>query len=90
MEQDEPDEEEPTVDWMPPPRKEKSTFFDPTVLTRHSLDILSVLVSIYGSKGLFVDECMLADKLISNLEYNTTDQEVHTLELLKLRLEMPV
>jgi len=51
-------------------------------------DILAMLVSIYGSKELFVNEyrLMLADKLLSNTtsDYNT-DQQVHTLELLKLR-----
>jgi anaphase-promoting complex subunit 2 len=49
-------------------------------------DILSILVSIYGSKELFVDEyrLMLADKLLANLDFDT-DKEVHTLELLKLR-----
>jgi len=49
-------------------------------------DILSMLVSIYGSKELFVNEyrVMLADKLLSNIDFNT-DKEVHTLELLKLR-----
>ena len=45
-----------------------------------------MLVGIYGSKDLFVNEyrIMLADKLLSNLEYDT-DKEVHNLELLKLR-----
>jgi anaphase-promoting complex subunit 2 len=45
-----------------------------------------MLVSIYGSKEVFVNEyrVMLADKLLANLDYNT-DKEVHTLELLKLR-----
>lgn len=45
-----------------------------------------MLVGIYGSKDLFVNEYrnMLADKLLNNLDYNT-DKEVHNLELLKLR-----
>jgi anaphase-promoting complex subunit 2 len=46
-----------------------------------------MLVSIYGSKELFVDEyrIMLADKLLAlSSDYNT-DQAVHTLELLKIR-----
>jgi anaphase-promoting complex subunit 2 len=50
-------------------------------------DILAMLVSIYGSKELFVDEyrIMLADKLLAlSRDYNT-DQAVHTLELLKIR-----
>jgi anaphase-promoting complex subunit 2 len=53
---------------------------------QYSSDILAMLVSIYGSKELFVNEyrIMLADKLLANLDYNT-DKEVHTLELLKLR-----
>jgi anaphase-promoting complex subunit 2 len=48
---------------------------------------LALLVSIYGSKELFVNEyrLMLAEKLLaSNLQYNT-DHVVHTVELLKLR-----
>jgi anaphase-promoting complex subunit 2 len=49
-------------------------------------DILSMLVSIYGSQELFVNEyrMMLSDKLLANLDFDT-DKEVHTLELLKLR-----
>jgi anaphase-promoting complex subunit 2 len=45
-----------------------------------------MLISIYGSKELFVSEyrLMLADKLLNNLDYNT-DREVRNLELLKLR-----
>jgi len=54
--------------------------------SRRAGDILSMLVGIYGSKELFVNEyrMMLADKLLANLEYDT-DREVHNLELLKLR-----
>lgn len=50
------------------------------------LDVLALLVSIYGSTDLFVSEyrSLLSDKLLSNLSYNT-DQEVATLELLKRR-----
>jgi anaphase-promoting complex subunit 2 len=45
-----------------------------------------MLVGIYGSKDLFVNEyrIMLADKLLGNTDFNT-DREVHNLELLKLR-----
>ena len=82
---DEDEEEPPDMDWMPPPplREERAAFFEGR---SRKLDILSILVSIYGSKELFVDEyrIMLADKLLSNLDYNT-DAQVHTLELLKLR-----
>lgn len=49
-------------------------------------DILGMLVGIYGSKDMFVNEyrILLADKLLANQDY-VTDSEVHTLELLKLR-----
>ncbi|CAN0222313.1 unnamed protein product, partial [Ectocarpus sp. 12 AP-2014] len=59
---------------------------DPTKGSRGGGDILSMLVSIYGSKELFVTEyrLMLADKLVGNLSYDT-DKEVQNLELLKLR-----
>lgn len=86
------EEEEPTFEWQPPPpiSKQKSGFFANIGLGGGSSgnggDILSMLVSIYGSKELFVNEyrLMLADKLLANLDFNT-DKEVHTLELLKLR-----
>jgi anaphase-promoting complex subunit 2 len=50
------------------------------------LDILALLVSIYGSSDLFIVEyrSLLAEKLITNLKYHT-DQEVVNLELLKIR-----
>lgn len=67
--------------WMPRKR-------DPDLLESgtRGLDVLALLVSIYGSTDLFASEyrSLLADKLLSNLEYNT-DQEVATLELLKIR-----
>jgi len=96
------EEEPPGMDWVPPPpiSKERGSFLANTGTTTsngnnnngngngngNSGDILSMLVSIYGSKDLFVNEfrLMLADKLLANLAFNT-DQEVHTLELLKLR-----
>lgn len=84
-----PDDEEepPDMSWMPPPpiSKERGDFLA-TGTKGASGDILSMLVSIYGSKDLFVNEfrLMLADKLLANLTFDT-DQEVHTLELLKLR-----
>ncbi len=82
------EEEEPTMDWQPPPpiNKQKGGFFDNSSSGSSGGDILSILVSIYGSKELFVNEyrLMLADKLLANLDFNT-DKEVHTLELLKLR-----
>ena len=84
---DSDDEEEcPTFDWQPAPSitNPKGHFLGGG--QGGGADILSMLVSIYGSKELFVNEyrVMLADKLLANLDYNT-DKEVHTLELLKLR-----
>ncbi|KAL3805015.1 hypothetical protein HJC23_003243 [Cyclotella cryptica] len=90
--QDLEDEDPPTFDWEPPP----SILQRRGVITgrlgqvgsssKRAGDILSMLVGIYGSKELFVNEyrIMLADKLLSNLDYDT-DKEVHTVELLKLR-----
>ena len=84
---DSDDEEEcPTMDWQPAPSitQPKGTFLAGG--KSGGGDILAMLVSIYGSKELFVNEyrVMLADKLLANLDFNT-DKEVHTLELLKLR-----
>jgi len=90
---DEEDEEEPpTFDWQPPPSilKRRGVITGQvgrvTSSSRRAGDILAMLVGIYGSKDLFVNEyrIMLADKLLGNLEYDT-DKEVHNLELLKLR-----
>jgi len=49
-------------------------------------DILPILISIYGSKDVFVSEyrLMLANKLLANLYYDT-DKEIQHVELLKLR-----
>jgi len=86
--QDDSDDEEscPTFDWQPAPSisNPKGSFLGGA--KAGGGDILSMLVSIYGSKELFVNEyrVMLADKLLANLDFNT-DKEVHTLELLKLR-----
>lgn len=40
---------------------------------RRSSDIISLLVSIYGSKDIFIDEYrgVLADRLLQQLNYNT-------------------
>ncbi|KAL1514528.1 hypothetical protein AB1Y20_003625 [Prymnesium parvum] len=53
---------------------------------RRSSDVLSILVNIYGSKTLFVNEfrSMLSDKLIASSDYET-DKEVRNVELLKKR-----
>ena len=53
---------------------------------RSGADLLTMLISIYGSKELFVNEyrLLLAGKLLRNDTY-ATGPEVATLELLKLR-----
>ena len=55
-------------------------------LATGQFDILGMLISIYGSKELFVKEyrCMLANKLIKNLAYDTA-KDLAILERLKLR-----
>lgn len=49
------------------------------------MDIISMLVGIYGSKELFVNEyrVMLAEKLLNKTDYDT-DRDIRTLELLKV------
>lgn len=91
---DSDDEENgPGDNWIP---QSKDREFRATISTnantsvnQHSsrgLDVLAILVSIYGSTDLFIVEyrSLLADKLLNNLTYNT-DQEVANLELLKIR-----
>ncbi|KAI2664220.1 Anaphase-promoting complex subunit 2 [Labeo rohita] len=53
---------------------------------RRSSDIISLLVSIYGSKEIFINEykTVLADRLLHQLNYNTA-REIRNVELLKLR-----
>ena len=50
-------------------------------------DVLTLLVSIYGSKKLFVEEyrTMLADKLLAPRRTSNADKEVTNIELLKLK-----
>uniref|UniRef100_A0A7S4UVG3 Anaphase-promoting complex subunit 2 TPR repeats domain-containing protein n=1 Tax=Ditylum brightwellii TaxID=49249 RepID=A0A7S4UVG3_9STRA len=84
------EEDTPDFDWQPAPsiHKQHGALGGRVTLNRKSGagDILAMLVGIYGSKELFVNEyrVMLADKLLANLGYDT-DKEVHNLELLKLR-----
>ncbi len=49
-------------------------------------DIISMIVDIYGSKELFVNEYrnLLAERLLSQLDFNP-EKEIRNLELLKLR-----
>jgi anaphase-promoting complex subunit 2 len=92
------EEEQPDFNWTPAP----SLYYQRTsgnVQTsqlapdgnkdssnKASADILSMLVGIYGTNDLFVDEyrIMLADKLLANADFDT-DKEVRNLELLKIR-----
>lgn len=57
-----------------------------TTKSRRLMDIISMLVGIYGSKELFVNEyrVMLAEKLLNKSDFDT-DRDIRTLELLKLR-----
>ncbi|KAI5701623.1 hypothetical protein M8J76_006804 [Diaphorina citri] len=54
--------------------------------SRRTSDIITMLVNVYGSKELFVNEyrTLLADRLLSNFTYRT-EKEIRYLELLKLR-----
>lgn len=68
--------------WMPDP-----VDADPTKSNQRRMsDIISMLVSVYGSQDLFVNEyrTLLADRLLSQLNYHT-EREIRHLELLKRR-----
>ena len=54
--------------------------------SRRTSDIISMLVNIYGSKELFVNEyrTLLADRILTHFNYDTV-KEIRYLELLKLR-----
>jgi anaphase-promoting complex subunit 2 len=87
---DEDDEEDgPGDNWMPLQRQKELPMesFNTTGGSR-GLDVLALLVSIYGSTDLFIVEyrTLLADKLKSNFNSKfSTDNEIATLELLKIR-----
>uniref|UniRef100_A0A8C4V8E2 Anaphase-promoting complex subunit 2 n=1 Tax=Falco tinnunculus TaxID=100819 RepID=A0A8C4V8E2_FALTI len=70
-------------DWVPDP-----VDADPgnSSSKRRSSDIISLLVSIYGSKDLFINEyrTLLADRLLHQFNYNA-EREIRNVELLKLR-----
>jgi anaphase-promoting complex subunit 2 len=83
---DEDDEENgPGENWEPK-KREKDLTNSMSYSNRSGLDVLAILVSIYGSTDLFIVEYrnILADKLLLNFTY-FTDNEVANLELLKLR-----
>ncbi|XP_044295686.1 anaphase-promoting complex subunit 2 [Varanus komodoensis] len=70
-------------DWVPDP-----VDADPgkSNSKRRSSDIISLLVSIYGSKDLFINEyrTLLADRLLHQFNYSA-EREIRNVELLKLR-----
>lgn len=69
--------------WLPDPIDANP---NESVNYRRSSDIISMLVNVYGSKELFVNEyrTLLADRLLSQLSCDT-EKEIRYLELLKLR-----
>ncbi|XP_062340309.1 anaphase-promoting complex subunit 2 [Osmerus eperlanus] len=81
--QDSEDEGSDPEEWTPDPT---DAVTDKTGSKRRSSDIISLLVSIYGSKEIFIDEyrTVLADRLLHQLDYNTV-REIRNVELLKLR-----
>ncbi|XP_076868155.1 anaphase-promoting complex subunit 2 isoform X2 [Brachyhypopomus gauderio] len=81
--QDSEDEGSDPEEWTPDPT---DALADKTGSKRRSSDIISLLVSIYGSKEIFIDEykTVLADRLLHQLNYNTA-REIRNVELLKLR-----
>ena len=68
--------------WTPDPVDAKRK----TQNARRTSDIISMLVNIYGSKELFVNEyrSLLSNRLLAHFTYET-DKEIRNLELLKLR-----
>ncbi|XP_071154099.1 anaphase-promoting complex subunit 2-like isoform X1 [Mytilus edulis] len=76
-------EDEDWEKWMPDPvDADPST----TSKSRRASDIISMLVNIYGSKELFVNEyrTLLADRILTQFNYEI-EKEIRYLELLKLR-----
>ncbi|XP_078038091.1 anaphase promoting complex subunit morula [Augochlora pura] len=76
------EEDEDWDKWMPDP-----VDADPAKSAQRRVsDIISTLVSVYGSQDLFVNEyrTLLADRLLSQLNYHT-EREIRHLELLKRR-----
>ncbi|XP_075999139.1 anaphase-promoting complex subunit 2 isoform X2 [Genypterus blacodes] len=81
--QDSDEEGSDPEEWTPDPT---DAVTDKTGSKRRSSDIISLLVSIYGSKEIFINEyrTVLADRLLHQLNYNT-GREIRNVELLKLR-----
>ncbi|XP_065919017.1 anaphase-promoting complex subunit 2-like isoform X2 [Dysidea avara] len=83
LNEDSENEEEDFDNWVPDP-----VDADPTKSSRsrQTTDIISILVNIYGSKEMFINEYrqLLAERLLQMTDYDTTG-EVYNLELLKLK-----
>lgn len=81
--QDSDEEGNDPEDWTPDPT---DAVTDKMGSKHRSSDIISLLVSIYGSKDIFIDEyrAVLADRLLLQHNYNTA-REIRNVELLKLR-----
>lgn len=73
----------PGENWLP---KKKIKDLEQTSPSPSGQDVLAMLVSIYGSTDLFVNEyrAILAEKLSTNVTF-VSDSEVANLELLKIR-----
>ncbi|CAG9840451.1 unnamed protein product [Diabrotica balteata] len=69
--------------WVPDPI---DTVPNRIVTSRRTSDIISMLVNVYGSKELFVNEyrTLLANRLLTQSTFDT-EKEIRYLELLKLR-----
>lgn len=74
--------------WKPDPvhSKEKRIESFTSSSRKRTSDIISMLVNIYGSKELFVNEyqTLLSNRLLSQFSFDT-EKEIRNLELLKLR-----
>eukprot|EP00040_Diaphanoeca_grandis_P029050 m.169123 g.169123 ORF g.169123 m.169123 type:complete len:767 (-) comp31552_c0_seq6:254-2554(-) len=75
-------ESDDETEWMPDPIDADPS----TSRSQRTGDVTSLLINIYGSKELFVNEYrnLLADRLLALSDYNI-DKEARYLELLKLR-----
>lgn len=73
--------------WTPTPSNTQASLMDSLGTESHRpVDILSLLLGIYGSKDVFVKEytTMLAEKLFAITDFNT-DTQLRNVELLKLK-----
>lgn len=82
------DDDPPDLNWTPAPSKyyqRVSGVMDNRKVDKNA-DLLAMMVRIYGSNDLFVDEyrLMLADKLLATTDFDT-EKDIHNLELLKIR-----